>query len=84
MKKHLLTMMILLTVTNLYSQPERLDELLKNKIKDPLFQNEEGFNKSVFENHSNQILKTAIFDSTSVVDSVIFTRENGDNLFYWR
>ena len=78
MKKVLSIIVILFAVTNLYTQTERLGELLKNNIKDPFFQNEEGFDKGVFENHSNQILKTNTFDSTSVVDSVIVTKGIGD------
>ena len=47
------------------------NDVIKHNIKDPFFQNEEGFDKSVFENHPSQILKVRTFDSTSVVDSVI-------------
>jgi len=78
MKKVLSIIVILFAVSNLYSQTERLDELLKHKSSDQFLSYEEGVDKSVFENHSNQILKTATFDSTSVVDSVIVTNKNGD------
>ena len=55
----------LLTTSNLYSQTERLNNLLRNNFNDAFLSLEKGIDKSVFEkesfeNHSNQILKTAI------------------------
>jgi len=78
MKSILSIVVVLFACSNLYSQSERLDELLKHKNSDQYLSYEEGVDKSVFENRSNQILKVRTFDSTSVVDSVIVTRENGD------
>ena len=72
----LLMIIFLLATSNLNSQTEQLNHLLRSNFNDAFPTHEKGidnnvFEKESFENHSNQILKTATFDSTSVVDSVI-------------
>jgi len=82
MKKVLTIIVLLLAVTNLYPQSERLDELLKNNNNDKFLSHEGEIVKNVlekdnFENHPSQILKAASFDSTSGIDSVIYTNKDG-------
>ena len=67
----LLIIVFLLISSNLYSQTEQLHKVLKSNFQDTFPSLEKGIDKSVFENHSSKILKTATFDSTFVVDSVI-------------
>ena len=73
----------LLITSNLHSQTEQLNKVLRSNFQITFPSLEKGIDKSAFEkesfeNHSNQILKRIDFDSTSVIDSVIVTRENGD------
>jgi len=79
----LLIIVFLLITSNLHSQTEQLHKVLRSNFQDTFHSLEKCIDKSVFEkesfeNYSNRILKRVDFDSTSVVDSVIVTKENGD------
>ena len=64
----------LLISSNLHSQTEQFNKVLRNNFKDTFTTpgktiENNRINKESFENQSNQILKAATFDSTSVVKS---------------
>jgi len=67
---------LLFMVGNLYSQVNQLNKAPRNIFEDSFPTHEKGidnndFEKNSLENYFDQILSTRIFDSTSVVDSVI-------------
>ena len=78
----LLMITFLLATSNLHSQTEQINQVLRNNFIDTSPSLDKGIDKGVFEkegfeNHSNQIFKARTFDSTSVVDSVFETSESG-------
>ena len=80
---YLIPLLLIFFISNIYSQTERFDKLSENRINKPL-QNKHKVltddirNNEIFTKGIVRTIQKQDFDSTSVVDSVIVTNENGD------
>ena len=78
----LLSFSFLLIVSNIYSQTERFDELLENRINKPLHNTHNDImddfpNSEKYENRTFVTMKKQVYDSSSVIDSVVSIQANG-------
>jgi len=83
----LLIITFLLTTSNLHSQAEQLNKVLRSNFKDSFLSLEGNLDKGVFEKESfenqlNKIIYTQNFDSTTIIDSIIMNPVNGSKVKY--
>ena len=77
MNKILITI-FLFTVSPLYSQADKIEKQVRYNNEDPFFMNESGIDMNGFENNLSHNVEVSDLDSSSLVDSVIYIRDNGD------
>ncbi|MFC2088138.1 hypothetical protein ACFLSX_00920 [Calditrichota bacterium] len=74
----LLTLCVLLN-SNLFSQPNSSNIEKEKQLVTPFYSSNEmvNWNNGIHRQHLDRVQKTIIFDSSSVVDSLIGTKANG-------
>ena len=81
---YLISLLLFFFISNIYAKTERFDKLLENQINKPIHNKYKEITDVFLNNGESasrivRIMQKLDFDSSSVVDSVIVSKENGDS-----